>query len=229
MALFAESTIVARAERGFHPSIASALAEVNTCFRPGSGTTNFIWRLNSAMIRSTKSGIALVRTFFGRFPSADRKKFATSAIHTQSLAAMNRCPAASGEVMARRCRSTTSRISTTQNPMRGEPPSAGCRCPSASGRDLGPACSRGVQCHDQYALKRRLGRFDKTSNFRLGHDLPQVQHLLRVGRLGGAPAALEHLDIQKRNATSRCATVFGAGFQVRNIAAWSCRICSRLS
>ena len=59
MALFAESTIVARAERGFHPSIASALAEVNTCLRPSSGTTNFIWRLNSATIAVALGGLSV--------------------------------------------------------------------------------------------------------------------------------------------------------------------------
>jgi hypothetical protein len=87
----------------------------------------------------------------------------------------------------------------------------------------------GAGRHHQDALKRRLGRIDQMRNFRLGQDLGQVQHLLRARRLCGAPTTLERLNIEERNAASRCATVFGASFQVRNIAAWYSRICSKPS
>src|SRR5665213_757403 len=62
---------------------------------------------------------------------------------------------------------------------------------------FGPACSRGIERHDQDALKGRLGRIDQTSYFRLTEDLWQMQFLLRLGCLGDAPASLQHLDIQK--------------------------------
>jgi hypothetical protein len=68
-------------------------------------------------------------------------------------------------------------------------------------RDLCQACSRGIQRHEQDALKRGLCRIDQACNFSLGKDLGEVQHLLRVRRLCGNPATLEHLDVKK---SQRC-------------------------
>ncbi len=65
------------------------------------------------------------------------------------------------------------------------------------GRDLGPACSRGIQRHDQYALKRGLGRIDQACDPSLGQDLGEVQGLLRIRGLGRTPAPLQHLDVKE--------------------------------
>lgn len=85
MAFRAESMIVAAAGRGVQPNTALALAELNTCLRRRSGVTNRIGRWNSATVRSTRSGMSRVGTFFAATSSSDRKTSATSAIQTQSL------------------------------------------------------------------------------------------------------------------------------------------------
>src|ERR1700692_3084823 len=63
--------------------------------------------------------------------------------------------------------------------------------------DFSPACSRGIQRHDQDALKGRLRGIDQTSDLLLTEDLRKMQDLLRIGRLGNAPAPLQHLDVKK--------------------------------
>ena len=92
----------------------------------------------------SRSRTVRVGTFEASSPSRSRSTSPISPIHRYRSAAMKRSPAASGAVIARISRSTTSRTSTRLKPSRGTPgmPSsrrctaAGSRrcCRSASGR-----------------------------------------------------------------------------------------------
>ena len=58
-------------------------------------------------------------------------------------------------------------------------------------------CARGIQRHQQDAMKGKLCRVDQTRDFFLAQHLRQVQNLLRIRRLGNAPASLQHLNIEE--------------------------------
>jgi hypothetical protein len=58
-------------------------------------------------------------------------------------------------------------------------------------------CARGIEGHQQNAMKGKLCRVDPTRHFVLAQHLRQVQNLLRIGCLGNAPAALQNLYIEE--------------------------------
>src|SRR5208282_797851 len=58
-------------------------------------------------------------------------------------------------------------------------------------------CARGIERHQQDAMKGKLCRVDQACDFFRAEYLGQVQNLLRIRRFGNAPAALQHLDIEK--------------------------------
>src|ERR1700682_4524087 len=58
-------------------------------------------------------------------------------------------------------------------------------------------CSRGIQGHQQDAMKGKLCRVDQTCYFFLAQHLRQVQNLLRIRCLGDTPASLQHLYIEE--------------------------------
>src|SRR5258708_22482601 len=58
-------------------------------------------------------------------------------------------------------------------------------------------CARGIQRHQQNAMKGKLCRVDQTCYFFLAQHLRQVQNLLRIRCLGNAPASLQHLHIEE--------------------------------
>ncbi len=57
--------------------------------------------------------------------------------------------------------------------------------------------ARGIERHQQDAMKWKLCRVDQACDFFLAEYLGQVQNLLRIRRFGNAPASLQHLDIEK--------------------------------
>lgn len=59
------------------------------------------------------------------------------------------------------------------------------------------ACARGIQRHQQDAMKGRLRCIDQTCYFFRTEHLRQVQNLLRVWGLGDAPAFLQNLGIEE--------------------------------
>src|SRR5580692_2681854 len=58
-------------------------------------------------------------------------------------------------------------------------------------------CARGIQRHQQDAMKGKLGCVNQTRDFVLAEYLGQVQDLLRIRRLGNAPASLQNLNIEE--------------------------------
>ena len=58
-------------------------------------------------------------------------------------------------------------------------------------------CARGIERHQQNAMKGKLCRVDQTRHFVLTQHLRQVQNLFRIRGLGYTPASLQHLDIEK--------------------------------
>src|SRR6266851_2385475 len=64
-------------------------------------------------------------------------------------------------------------------------------------RHLRSTSSRGIERHQQDAMKGRLCSIDKTSDFLLAEHLWQVQHLLRVGSLSDTPGSLQHLNVEE--------------------------------
>ncbi len=46
-------------------------------------------------------------------------------------------------------------------------------------------------------MKRSIGRVDQSRNFFLTEHPGKVTHLLRIGRLGDAPVALQHVNIEE--------------------------------
>src|SRR5262245_56543297 len=79
---------------------------------------------NSAPARTIQLGGSRVGAFFALSPSVARNTFAISSIDIAlpfSATAMKRSPAAAGYVIARMCRSATSRTSTTAKWIRGQP------------------------------------------------------------------------------------------------------------
>src|ERR1700688_4955323 len=73
-------------------------------------------------------------------------------------------------------------------------------------------CARGIERHQQDAMKRKLCSVDQTRYFFLAEYLGQVQNLLRIRRFGNAPAALQHLDIEKAQGCQ--ALGYGVGGQL---------------
>ena len=63
-------------------------------------------------------------------------------------------------------------------------------------RHFSATCARGIERHQQDAMKGKLCRVDETCYFVLAQHLRQVQNLLRIRRLGNAPASLQHLHIE---------------------------------
>src|ERR1035437_1405046 len=59
------------------------------------------------------------------------------------------------------------------------------------------ARARGIQRHQQDAMKGGVRRVDQARHLLLAEYLRKVTYLLRIGRLGDAPAALEHVDIEE--------------------------------
>src|ERR1039458_129591 len=55
-------------------------------------------------------------------------------------------------------------------------------------------CARGIEGHQQNAMKGKLCRVDQARHFVLAQYLRQVQNLLRIRCLGNAPASLQHLN-----------------------------------
>jgi len=55
----------------------------------------------------------------------------------------------------------------------------------------------GIERHQQHAIDGGLGCLDQPSDFFLAEHLRQVQHLLRIGRLGGAPGLLQNLRVKE--------------------------------
>src|ERR1700677_802499 len=59
------------------------------------------------------------------------------------------------------------------------------------------ACSGGIHRHQQDAMKRRIGSLNESRHFFLAEHPWKVMHLLRIRRLGDAPAALQHVNIEE--------------------------------
>ena len=55
----------------------------------------------------------------------------------------------------------------------------------------------GIKRHQQDAVKGAFRGVDQTRNLLLAEYLGKVTNLLRIGRLGDAPAALQHVDIEE--------------------------------
>ena len=73
-------------------------------------------------------------------------------------------------------------------------------------------CARGIEGHQQNAMKGKLCRVDQTRDFFLAQHLRQVQNLLRIRCLGNAPASFQHLHIEE--AQSGQALGYGVGGQL---------------
>ena len=75
----------------------------------------------------------------------------------------------------------------------------------------------GIQRHQQSALERRRGGFDKTVDFLPAENGRQMQHLLRIRRQVRAPRLLQRPDVEepecRRGAGSRC---WAESFRSRN-------------
>src|SRR5207302_3418140 len=57
-------------------------------------------------------------------------------------------------------------------------------------------CARGIQRHQQDAMKGKLGRVNQARDLLLAEYLGQVQNLPRVRSLCTAPASLQYLNIE---------------------------------
>lgn len=79
-------------------------------------------------------------------------------------------------------------------------------------RHFGATCARGIEGHQQNAMKGEPCRVDQTRHFILAQHLRQVQNFLRIWCLGNAPAALQHLYIEE--AQSGQALRYGARSQL---------------
>ena len=62
---------------------------------------------------------------------------------------------------------------------------------------LRAACASGIKRHEQDAMKGDSSRLDQTSDLLLAEYLREMQNFLGIGRLGNAPASLQHLDIKE--------------------------------
>ena len=59
------------------------------------------------------------------------------------------------------------------------------------------ACTGGIHGHQQDAMKGCVRRVDQARHLLLAEYLRKVANLLRIGRFGDAPAALQHVDIEE--------------------------------
>src|SRR5450631_4124658 len=59
------------------------------------------------------------------------------------------------------------------------------------------ACAGGIHRHQQDAMKGGVRRLNQLRDFFLTEHPWKVTHLLRIGRLGDAPVALQHVDIEE--------------------------------
>src|ERR1700683_896571 len=59
------------------------------------------------------------------------------------------------------------------------------------------ACTGGIHRHQQDAMKRCVGGLNQSRDFFLTEYPRKVTHLLRIGSLGDAPAALQHVDVEE--------------------------------
>lgn len=64
-------------------------------------------------------------------------------------------------------------------------------------RHFGATCARGIERHQQYAMKGELCPVDQTRHLFLAQHLRQMQNLLWVRCLGNTPASLQHLNIEE--------------------------------
>src|ERR1035438_3133618 len=59
------------------------------------------------------------------------------------------------------------------------------------------ACTGGIKRHQKDAMKGGVRRVDQARDLLLTEYLRKVTHLLRIGRLGDAPAALQHVNVEE--------------------------------
>src|SRR5664280_2513510 len=64
-------------------------------------------------------------------------------------------------------------------------------------RCFGAACPGGIKRHEQDAVEGAFCGLNQTRNLLLAEYLRKVTNLLRIGRLGDAPAALQHVNIEE--------------------------------
>ncbi len=65
---------------------------------------------------------------------------------------------------------------------------AGCFCAT---------CAGGIESHQQDAMKRCVRSFNESRDFFLAEYPWKVPHLLRIGRLGDAPATLQNVNVEE--------------------------------
>jgi len=58
------------------------------------------------------------------------------------------------------------------------------------------ACTGGIDRHQQNAMKGCIRRLNQSRDFFLAEYPGKVTHLLRTGRLGDAPATLQHMYVE---------------------------------
>src|ERR1035438_10684252 len=58
------------------------------------------------------------------------------------------------------------------------------------------ACAGGIKRHQKDAMKGGIRGVDQSRHLLLAEYLWKVTHLLRIGRLGDAPAALQHAKVE---------------------------------
>src|ERR1017187_5726882 len=59
------------------------------------------------------------------------------------------------------------------------------------------ACAGGIKRHQKDAMKGGIRGVDQARNLLLAEYLWKVTHLLRIGRLGAAPAAFQHVNVEE--------------------------------
>src|ERR1035441_5441796 len=59
------------------------------------------------------------------------------------------------------------------------------------------ACAGGIERHQKDAMKGGIRGFNQSRNLLLAEYSWKVTHLLRVGRLGDAPVALQHMNVEE--------------------------------
>src|ERR1035441_9012930 len=59
------------------------------------------------------------------------------------------------------------------------------------------ACAGGIKRHQKDAMKGGIRGVDQARNLLLAEYLGKVTHLLRIGRLRDAPAALQHVNVEE--------------------------------
>ena len=109
-------------DRGAQPSVRLALSLLALFILPSSGTICCTARSRIAAMRSSQLGSTLVGTRLAASPMFARSTWAISLMLMNLPAtARKRWPLAAGLIMARRCKSATSRTSTAPKQRRGTP------------------------------------------------------------------------------------------------------------